>query len=949
VSGRELLEREAQLAEIDAALADAREGRAHALLIEGAAGIGKTSVLGEAARRARQGGHSVRAARGDDLERGFPWGVAIQLFGDVPGLPDATAVLAGAAGLTRPLFEQAAPSQPGSPDPFPLLHGLHWLTVNLAEREPLVLLVDDAHWSDAETLQFVHYLLGRMGGLNLAVLVTTRTGDPVDPAAAEVLARLRAHPEMKVAELAPLSDDSIRSLVAAELPGADDAFREAVVAAVAGNPFLCREVLEAVRVEGVPPDAQGAERLRRLRPEGVRSTIAVRLGRLGDDARRMAASVAVLAGGATLPLARELAGLDEPAAARALDALGSAEILSVGSELAFSHPIVGEVIRADLEPGRLRADHLAAARLLRARGASPEEVATHVLLGGPVGEEWAIEVLREAAGTAVARGAVGRAAELLSHALEEPGASEDASLLAELGRIEGMLGDPTALERLDTAARLAREPAERIAALAPLGQALYFAGQGSEAMDALRAALEEIPPGGGGLLEAELVMVAATAGRGVPELVEAAREVLRQPRAGERGDMTPAELARRTAVAFHRVLDGERQAAEAEVEELVRHEREASIGSLPLYALTVLSLSLSYLNHYRDARRVAERILAEARARGDRLGAAMGLEQRQFCSWQQGDVGAVLSDSESILELSEGRWDTPTIPTRAARAILLLERGDDAEAHAVLALPDELEGRLRGTWGWFWLPCGRAMIAFAAGDWGTASAQALLIGERLTATQIPSPDYMPWRSLAARALDRAGEKERALVLAEEELSLAREAGSTRAAGIAGAALGAIRGGEPGAELLAEAVKELDRDGSELEAARARVDLGIALRRLGRPREARQPLAEAIDAAKRCGSVRVADAAMGELQAAGGRPRRLALTGVESLTPAQRRVAELAGKGMSNREIAEALFLTVRTVETHLTATYGKLKIGSRAELARVLGSAQLPAEPRSAQ
>jgi DNA-binding CsgD family transcriptional regulator len=922
-----LLEREPHLAEVEAALAGAHEGRGQGLLIVGAAGIGKTSLLSLAADRCSDEGLRVRKARGDDLERGFPWGVAIQLFGDVAGMPD---VLGGAAGLTRPLFERGAPPGPGSPDPFPLLHGLHWLTVNLSERAPLALLVDDAHWSDPESLLFLHYLLGRIDGLDLTVLVTARAGDPVDPRTAELLSRLRAHPAMRIVELSPLSDGSIHSLVTAELPGADDAFCGAVADAVAGNPFLCREVLEAVRAQDIPLDAA---RLRQLRPEGIRDTIAVRLGRLGEDARRLAASVAVLAGSATVPLARELADLDEPSAARALDALSAAEILSAGSPLAFRHPIVGEVVRGNLDPGRLRADHLAAARALRKHGASAEEVATHVLLGGPAGEAWTIDVLREAAATAAARGAAGRAAELLTRALEEPGGSGDAALLAELGRIEAMLGDPAALERLRSAADLAREPAERIAALAAHGQALYFAGRLAEAAGTARTILEEIPPGEGGMLEAELLMLASVAARGVPELVGAAREVLRQSRADQDGRMTPAECARRTALALDLVFRGDREAAEREAELALGHEREAPPGSLPLYVLVVLALTLSYLGRYREAHRVSERIVAEARARGERLNVAAGLEERQYVSWLRGDVGAVLADSEAILELSEGRWDQASIPTRALRALALLERGEDAEAHAVLDVPEALERGLYGTWASFWLPYGRAGIAFAARDWATASAHAQLVGERLSASAIPTPDYMPWRSLAARALDRGGERERALALAEEELALGRASGSERAVGVAGAALGAILGE---AELLADAVATLDLAGAELAAAQARVDLGVALRRLGRQREARRPLAEAVDAAGRLGSSRIADAALGELQAVGGRPRRLALTGIESLTPGQRRVAELAGKGLSNREIAEALFLTVRTVETHLTATYAKLKISSRRELVEAL-------------
>ena len=209
-------------------------------------------------------------------------------------------------------------------------------------------------------------------------------------------------------------------------------------------------------------------------------------------------------------------------------------------------------------------------------------------------------------------------------------------------------------------------------------------------------------------------------------------------------------------------------------------------------------------------------------------------------------------------------------------------------------------------------------------------------GERLLAIQAPSPDYLPWRSLAARAAARLGEAERAFSLAEEELELARSAGSPRATGVALATLGVIRGGDDGLKLLGEAVEVLDSTEAELEPARARLELGLALHHARRPREARRPLEEALDTARRLGSTFLAERALDALRTAGGRPRRLALSGVESLTPGERRVAEMAARGMSNRGIAEALFVTRRTVETHLSHAYGKLEIGSREELPAAL-------------
>lgn len=932
----ELLEREAHLEAIEAAIEAAGEGTGQAVLFEGAAGIGKTSLISAAASRGSLEGLEVLSARGDELERQFPWGMAIQLFAGAVVGRDSQKLMRGAAGLTAPLFEGGGPAGAGPPDLFPLVHGLQWLTANLAERSTLLLLVDDIHWSDPESLRFLHYLVPRLEELPASLVVTARTGDPIDRETDDLLAHLRAHPAIEALGVEPLDSDSVRALVRSEIPEADDAFCDAVARAVAGNPFFCRGLIAAARAEEIEPTEAGAARLRQLQPDAIHNTIAVRLGRLGAAAGRLAAATAVLGVRATLPRAARLAGLDAASAAQAVDALVGADILEGGPALSFVHPVIAEIVHADLAPGRLRQDHLTAARLLLEDGVPAEEVAAHLLRGGPAGEEWAADVLREAGGIVLARGAPTRAAELLARALEEPGGRDDPGLLLQLGRTETALGSPTAVQRLEAAAARARNPVERATALGALGFARYIAGETAAAARTIREGLEEIEPGRGGALEAELLLSLVVAGRFVPELVEETTEALDQPRTGERGEPTPAEIVRRLMLAFDTILRVGAAPAGADALWAFRHGVEARRASpLPL-ASSLMGVVLSLLGHYREAAEVAERALESARSRGNRLDAAIVHEQRAGLRWMVGDIGGLLADTESGLQLSEGRWDQATILTRVLRVTALLERGDDAEAAAVLDVPEELERRLPGTLAWLWLPYGRAHIAFAAGDWAGAAQQALTAGKRLTEIGASSPDYIAWRSLAARALHRGGDRERALALAEEELKLARANGSERTIGNARATVGVARGGEAGIRMLREAINVLDRDGARLDAASARLDLGIVLRHAGRAKQARRPLAEALDAARRLGSVRLADAARSELSAAGGRPRRLALTGVESLTPGQRRVTDLAAGGMSNREIAEALFVTVRTVETHLTAAYGKLGISSREELSAAL-------------
>jgi DNA-binding CsgD family transcriptional regulator len=209
-------------------------------------------------------------------------------------------------------------------------------------------------------------------------------------------------------------------------------------------------------------------------------------------------------------------------------------------------------------------------------------------------------------------------------------------------------------------------------------------------------------------------------------------------------------------------------------------------------------------------------------------------------------------------------------------------------------------------------------------------------GRRFESVGSRNPAFIAWRSPAALALFQLGEQDEARRLAAEELDLARTWGAPRAIGAALRAAGLMQGGERGLELLEAAVQVLTNSPAKLEHAKARTELGAALRRANRRVEARQHLREAVELATICGAASLAARGESELLATGARPRRVALSGVESLTPSERRVAELAAGGSTNRQIAQALFITQRTVEVHLTSIYRKLTISSRAQLAAAL-------------
>jgi DNA-binding CsgD family transcriptional regulator len=238
----------------------------------------------------------------------------------------------------------------------------------------------------------------------------------------------------------------------------------------------------------------------------------------------------------------------------------------------------------------------------------------------------------------------------------------------------------------------------------------------------------------------------------------------------------------------------------------------------------------------------------------------------------------------------------------------------------------------------------RGRLALADGDFPAARTELRAAAGIYCALHAFNPNLTCWRSALALAI--AGEdRAEALRLADGELADARRLGVARPAGIALRTRGILAGGEQGLSDLREAVEVLAGANARLEHARALVEFGAALRRGNQRAAAREPLRAGLDLAYRCGATRLAHRASGELRATGARPRRAVLTGLEALTASERRIAELAETGMSNPEIAQALFVTLNTVEGHLRHVYQKLSISSRRELTVALRSAVPETEP----
>ncbi|MGZ5347100.1 MAG: LuxR C-terminal-related transcriptional regulator [Solirubrobacterales bacterium] len=923
-----LVERESQLAAVDAALGESLAGSG-LIVIEGEAGTGKTRLLAGAGEMARARGMRTLGATAAELERDYAFGLMRQLLAPAlatelsferdPSAAPALAMLRGAPPAEAPPLDAL----------FAMVHGLYWLCVHLSEQVPTAFVVDDLHWADEPSLRALDYLANRIRGVPAALVVSLRPAEI--PAGA---GWVRGSLERATVSTGSLSEEGSAELLSHFLGPVPPPFASSAYGATAGNPLLLRELALAFREEGLGAEGGGAERIAALAPASVASWALGRLERCTEDDRRLARTLAVVEA-ATLPVAAQHAGLGQDDARTAADRLARIGLLDDDLPLRFAHPIVRRALYDGMEPAGREMDHRRAARVLSEAGAAPEQVASHLLASDPRGEAWAVEALRAHAAVAAARGAGAEAARSLRRALAEHGADGPAALHLELGLAELSVNDPAAAEHLSAAAQGAGDPFVTGAACSGLAYARYLNGDPLGSFAATREGLEAIRDAGDGALEAALLVSSLVAGRAHPDLVGEVREQV----AGEvpAGGLSAPDVVRSQVRALDAFLGGERDAAAAGARRAADAlEDPATMESVPALLTPGPAFVLAGLGRYEEAAPLIERALARAARRGSRLETGQALYDRIWMRWRIGDVDAGLADCDQLFSLAAGAWEAAKAPARVAAACMSIEAGDTVRAAEELELCEALAGPLEGTWGWTWLPYGRAVLALAAGDAAAALAEAELSGERLLALEADSPEYCPWRSAAARAALAGGERRRARDLAQEELEAARATGSGRAVGIALATLGTISDADEGMEALAEAERLLEGAGARLERARALVALGMALRRSRRAREAREPLRAGADLAGALGAAALAGLGVDELRAAGGKPRRARSTGVSALTARERQVAELAAAGLANPQIARRLFIARKTVEAHLRNVFRKLDVSGREQLVKAL-------------
>ena len=492
---RTLVERVREVEELYALVGDTAKGEGAVALIEGKAGVGKSTLLAQARARAERDGARVLTARGSELESLFSFGVVRQLFeGVLTDKKGRAGALKGAAAAAEAAFGPPGDQgEPGGDESFTTLHGLYWLALNLAEKQPLVLAVDDLHWCDRASLSFIAYLAGRLEGQPILVATTLRSTDPgVDPA---LVADIVHAPTTRAVRPGPLSAEAVAELVRERLgPNAEPEFCSACHSATGGNPLLLGQLLTALEGDSVKPDAQSAGAVRDIGPRAVSRGVLLRLARLPGPAVEVARAVAVMGDGADLATITAFTGLDETTVAATSGDLARAEILAPETPLSFVHPLVRDAVYEELSPAERELQHARAVEVMVAAGAGDEHVAAHLLLMAKRGDQWVVDRLVEAARAAIAQGAAESAVAYLRRAFDEPAPTEQRpQLLLELGTAEALASGAEAVEHLQAAYEQLEDPAQRIAAAPVLAESLIFRGRAGEAAAFAREAARHVP------------------------------------------------------------------------------------------------------------------------------------------------------------------------------------------------------------------------------------------------------------------------------------------------------------------------------------------------------------------------------------------------------------------------------------------------------------------------
>ncbi|QKV91031.1 AAA family ATPase [Streptomyces sp. NA02950] len=928
-------------------------GETGIVLVEGAVGCGKTHALEAVTAHAVKAGALVLTAYGSSADPA-PLGTLRQLL-DSPRLPKATAdrlrraLDHGALGAARHL-ETAGSATPGVP--LTQVQGAREFRAalyELATREPVVICVDELQLVDGLSLQYLLYLATRSHSAKLLMVFAQATDSEQKDAVFNT--ELLRQPNFQRVRLERLSWEETARLLTTRLGLPDSTDVSSTWYDVSGgNPLLLRALMDDYRTAGAPPRPSRA--VEPVVGDMFVQAVLTCVYRSGHTVSRLAEGIAVLGASASADLLARLLSLGPVGIQRGVAALTAAGLID---GLAFRHPSVEAAVLEDMDPD-LRLDmNRRAAVLLHQGGGATLAVARHLLAAQSADEPWAVPLLRDAAQQALAEDDAKLAVACLELAYA---ACDDEELRAGI-RI-GTAGimwrlNPSASERLLeeplAALRAERLPASHIGRLIELLLAHGRIEEARGAIGRLNAAMSGTAPTNLSQfrMTARWAQDSGAQGTGTPE--RTAESATRQGTEGgafraPSRSRAPSSLSTITAAFTGFFGGGEREESPVAAAEKV-------LEVSPLADATFESIvnsvnALVYAGRPDKAAPWCDSLMDEAERRRSPGWRAIFASIRAEIALRQGNLIESAAYATTALDIVPGRDGSVFIGGPLASQILAYTAMGKYDAAARQLSRPVPEALFRSIYGLGYTRA-RGRYYLATNRFNAALGEFLMAGKLAQHWDLDQPAMLPWRSDAAEAWLELGEREKAATLVSEQLSRIGM-GDPRVRGVSLRLLAAAGDHEHRSRLLGQAVEELQCSGDRLELARALDDLGGALRTSGDHGRANAITGRAWQMAKECGAEELCARIRLDSGLEAGDPRPVVQTvrgplGAKTTVPpslgsklseSEARVAALAVDGSTNREIAASLYITISTVEQHLTRVYRKLNIRSRQELPSAL-------------
>ncbi|HEY3015767.1 MAG TPA: AAA family ATPase [Nocardioides sp.] len=931
--GAPVIERDTEITVLGGLLSRAVAGRGSLVTIEGQAGIGKTRLLSHIRRRASSAGWRILDSRCTPQSGSIEFGLFRDWFGTLAHRAGADGNTFTGPGRVLVALGSGSGSGPGEGAQHSVgdvAYGARWALEDLTADQPTLLLADDVQWADRQSLQALDLLANPLRQLPCLVVWTVRSGEPIR--AADDLGRLIT--SSTVVTPRAWTRRAVAGRVAAAYPRSGEVERrrltDEVYAASGGVPFYVESLLA-----DPDPSIELSDGHTRQVSDAVAGSVADRLGRLGSTAVATATATCVLEGWATVSTIAVLINQPSDVVAEDVSALVAARILAHQRNgiVRPAYPIVADVLLSRMSVTEESKLHHAAAAVLIKRGAPRAEIAEHLLLTLPGNDPEVRARLREAGDLALRSGSADTALKYLDRALAEgPIDVDQIGLLASAARAESLQGElDAALLNWERAWELAGDDETRSRLRAEAGDALVLAGRHQDA-EGVYGAPDDSETVGGRLL-ARMVLAGLLNGVNPDYIHKQVDAILADPPSGDNhGDRL--RLSAAAVLLTFECRDGKlaRDLAIRAVDGGALLLDETAEGS----ALYLTSGVLGWCSAFAEAEALLTSAMDEARSRNSVMALASAAACRGGVRMRMGMVTEALADLEVALAQRSQGWSAYLAGVLASLVEGRIARG---ELDRAASYRDDLE-ELSHVPGMTAAQATYALADLAAvhADHDRAAGLYARVGQ-LVEGRMDNPAIMPWRAGEALARIRLGEPRLAVELAQANMERARAFGAPYAVAQALRTLAAVDATADRVGLLREALAVLRRVPAPRLEAQVATDLAgmlllthgmtdtiepVALLRQAESYAAFQELRPLSDRVHRL------------LERIGEPVKRSTTESLSSLTVSERRVAELAASGLSNRQIAQHLFVTIKAVEWHLSNVYRKLGIRSRTRLPALL-------------